>query len=200
MSKMSAIYLLLCAGMIFLYSDCKKNSSGNDPISQLPPFTTKGLNTFGCLVNGKALILEKPWGDIGPFYACTYQYLYADTSKPYGFVVWGKDKPRACDFTDVSIGLDSVNLKSGDTFMLTAWRDSTGTFLAGKKYGVCTIVTTCPGMTTYYTTNTVSGEVTIVFLDPVNQIASGTFWFDAIDVPGDTVHVREGRFDMHYTD
>ena len=112
--------------------------------------------------------------------------------------MWGEDKPTGCDLTSVSIGLDSVNLKSGDSFALTAWRDSTGTFLAGKKHGVCMIAPTCPGWTFYYTTNTVSGEVLIVYLDRVNYIASGTFWFDAINVPGDTVHVREGRFDMQY--
>ncbi len=198
MFKMSTIYPLLFTGMIFPYSGCKKNSSG-DPLSQLPPLTTKGLNTFGCLVNGKALVPEKPLDDIGRPYACSYTYSYPGTSQPFGFLVAGEDKPRACDITNVTIDLDGVDLKSGDSFALTDWSGATGTFLAGKKYAICMIGPTCPGWTTYYTTNTVSGEVTIVFMDSVNNIASGTFWFDAINVPGDTVHVTDGRFDMHYT-
>ncbi|MEP6465521.1 MAG: hypothetical protein ABJB05_04415 [Parafilimonas sp.] len=32
-------------------------------------------------------------------------------------------------------------------------------------------------------------------------IVSGTFWFNAIEqTDGDTVHVTNGRFDMHYID
>ena len=197
MFKISTISLLLFAGMIFSYSGCKKNSPG-DPLSQLPPLTTKGLNTFGCLVNGKVLVPEELLTDLGPPYACSYVYSYPGTSTPFGFLVGGTDKSSPCDWTSVTIDLDSVDLKSGDSLALTDWRDSTRAFL-GKKYGSCMIVTACPGWTDYYTTNTVSGEATIVFMDPVNQIASGTFWFDAINVPGDTVHVREGRFDMHYT-
>jgi hypothetical protein len=199
MFKKSTIYPFLVAGMIFSYSACKKNLSGQDPLSQLPPLTTKGLNTFGCLVNGKALIIEKPLGDYGLSHGCTYAFSYPGANKPFGFLVWGEDKPTGCDLTSVGIDLDSVDLKSGDSFALTAWSDATGAFIAGKKYGRCIISTTCPWWTTYYTTNTVSGEATIVFIDTVNQIASGTFWFDAINVPGDTIHVREGRFDMHYT-
>ena len=199
MCKASTIFLLVFAGMIFPYSGCKKNSSGKDSSSQLPPLTNRGLNTFGCLVNGSILIPAKPFGDEGPYYACTYQYLYADTAKPYGFAVWGKDKTDGCHFTNVAIGLDSVNIKSGDVYDLTAWRDSTGIFLAGKKHAQYAVESACLNYKTYYTTDTVKGQITIVLLDQVNQIASGTFWFDAIFAPGDTVHVREGRFDMHYT-
>jgi hypothetical protein len=30
-------------------------------------------------------------------------------------------------------------------------------------------------------------------------IASGTFWFTAVNDKGDTVKVTNGRFDVHYT-
>ena len=199
MFKKSTIYLLLFAGMIFPYSGCKKNSSG-DPLSQLPPLTTKGLNTFGCLVNGNVFTLKGLLGDIGPYYACTYQYVYADTAKPYNFAVWGEHKADGCHFASVAIGLDSVNIKTGDVYDLIAWRDSSGKFIAGKNHGGYSDEISCLDLKFYYTTDLVKGQITFVLLDPVNQIASGTFWFDAIFTPGDTVHITDGRFDMHYTD
>ena len=200
MKNILKIFLPFCLIFILAFSGCRKKNASGSQISQLPPLTTRGLNTFGCLVNGKALVPEEPIGDIGPYYACTYQYLYADTSKPYDFAVWGKDKPSACIFSDVAIGLDSVNIKTGDVYDLTAWADSTGHFVDGRKHASYIVTSSCLDMKTYYTTNAVRGQITIVLLDPVNQIASGTFWFDAIFAPGDTVHVTEGRFDMHYTD
>ena len=52
----------------------------------------------------------------------------------------------------------------------------------------------------YGTDSTTTGQVTITHFDQLNQIVSGTFWFDAVEATkGDTVHVTNGRFDMHYT-
>ena len=51
-----------------------------------------------------------------------------------------------------------------------------------------------------YTSTEHLGEVTITKLDTVNQIVSGTFWFDiAHPVTGEIVEIREGRFDMPYS-
>ena len=33
----------------------------------------------------------------------------------------------------------------------------------------------------------------------INYIVSGTFWFDVIDFQGNLHQIREGRFDMQYT-
>lgn len=33
--------------------------------------------------------------------------------------------------------------------------------------------------------------------DETNNIASGAFWFNAVNLTGDTVKVTDGRFDMH---
>ena len=43
------------------------------------------------------------------------------------------------------------------------------------------------------------GEVNITKLDLVNKIISGTFWFDVKDNLGVVHQIREGRFDMEYT-
>ena len=51
----------------------------------------------------------------------------------------------------------------------------------------------------YSTTPQVVGEMTITKLDFENNIVSGTFWFDAINDEGEIVEVREGRFDMQFS-
>ncbi|WP_366518820.1 DUF6252 family protein [uncultured Winogradskyella sp.] len=44
-----------------------------------------------------------------------------------------------------------------------------------------------------------SGQLTITHLDLNNQTVSGTFFFDVIDQNGDLRQIREGRFDMQFT-
>ncbi len=42
--------------------------------------------------------------------------------------------------------------------------------------------------------------MSITKLDFENHIVSGTFWFDAINEDGKLVEIREGRFDMNFTE
>lgn len=52
----------------------------------------------------------------------------------------------------------------------------------------------------FYTTDSIhSGELYITKLDPINQIVSGTFWYDVIDTNGITHKIRDGRFDVNFT-
>jgi hypothetical protein len=44
-----------------------------------------------------------------------------------------------------------------------------------------------------------TGELYITHLDMNNQVVSGTFWFDVIDHNGDLREIREGRFDIEFT-
>lgn len=51
----------------------------------------------------------------------------------------------------------------------------------------------------YNTTQVHKGELKITKFNPTNSIISGTFWFDAVNEEGEIVEIREGRFDMQYT-
>ncbi|MFC5981116.1 hypothetical protein [Flavobacterium salmonis] len=44
-----------------------------------------------------------------------------------------------------------------------------------------------------------TGELKITKLDFTNNIVSGTFWFDVKDDKGVLHQIREGRFDMQFT-
>ena len=50
-----------------------------------------------------------------------------------------------------------------------------------------------------YTSQIYTGKLTITKLDPVNQIVSGTFWYNIQDTYGVVHHITDGRFDMQFT-
>lgn len=51
----------------------------------------------------------------------------------------------------------------------------------------------------YFTNSQQTGELTITHLDLNSQTISGTFFFDVIDQDGNLREIREGRFDMRFT-
>lgn len=164
---------------------CRKNKPTN-PIDQLPPETQTGANTFGCLIDGKVF---KPKGDPfgGPIKKASYQFLNGG----FYFGISGIDKSNPEDVIDVGLRADSIVLGTG-TFSLTKY-GSKGFFGGGVGHNKISQM-----RIDYYTNDTQTGQLIIKHFDTVNQIVSGTFWFDAKNTNGEIVQVREGRFDMPY--
>ena len=50
-----------------------------------------------------------------------------------------------------------------------------------------------------YTSASNTGELKITKLDFTQNIVSGTFWYDVKDNQGVIHQIRDGRFDMHFT-
>ena len=57
---MKKILLLLCLLPLLSTTSCNTDDDNtpHNPIDQLPPLTTTGENTFGCLINGEAFIVS----------------------------------------------------------------------------------------------------------------------------------------------
>jgi hypothetical protein len=167
---------------ILIFFSCKKDVNQLD---LLPPETHTGAYTFGCLVNGNAFLPHGPSNTI----QCAYQYVYP---KGYFFQVSAADNSNSSHIRSVGVFTDSLPIVNGMVIDLTTY----GT--PGKAYGQYykDDVTT---FSTYQTTDVVKGQLVITYLDEIKQIVSGTFWFDGIDKNGDTVKVRDGRFDMLFT-
>lgn len=185
-------YLILLL-ILFTFCSCKKQKPSN-PVEQLPAATQTGANTFGCLINGQAVVIHKPFGDLSPSFGCQYQLIYPNVSG-YTFNLNGTDKIDGCHFRTVGIFLDSIQLAQ-NTYIL-----NTGVVKYGRR-GLVDIANGCPPspLLTYWTDSTITGQLTITHFDQQKQIVSGTFYFDAIESPShDTVHVTDGRFDMMYT-
>ena len=179
-------FLLFAA---FSFSQCKKKST--NPIDELPPETQTGANTFGCLVDGKALT---PGGNSisGPIKGAIYQYIISGTPSGYTFAVSGTDKRNTENITNVGFGFDSVKMSVG-TFPLRERKNGQG------GGGVRFYTKNNPYGDIYDTNELTTGEITLKRFDSLNQIVSGTFWFDALNYAGQKVEIREGRFDMPYT-
>ena len=170
------ILFFLCS--LLIGSSCRKPKPV-DPVKLLPPETQTGANTFGCLIDGKVF---KPKGDPfgGPVIKAQYQFV----NGKQGFGVSGRNSN-----TNQVIGIIGNNIRlSIATFELTTF-NSEGKFSGGY---------TLESFDSYYTNDINKGQLVIKKFDSVNQIVSGTFWFDAKNANGKIVQVREGRFDLQY--
>jgi len=186
-------FTILSLLYLFTLYGCKKQKPSN-PIDQLPPATDTGANTFGCLVNGQAVVIHHLFGDLSPAFGCQYQLIYPTVSG-YTLNVWGEDQQDGCHSKTVGVFLDSVQLGQ-NTYTLNTGIDKQGN--RGHAY----IANGCSPLIfqTFWTDSTRIGQLTITHFDQQKQIVSGTFYFDAVEATsGDTVHVTDGRFDMNYT-
>jgi len=181
--------LLILLSFTLLSSSCKKHVI--QPVNQLsllPPATQTGANTFGCLVNGQAFVPKNRSILQGPILQCNYIY----TTGGYHLTVAGGNKNSDGSITDIVVGTDSLAVAQGETLTFK-------TFVTGNAQASYTLFYYTGGENDYETNNTVYGQLTITKLDPVKQIVSGTFYFNAVNSAGDTVKITDGRFDMPYT-
>jgi hypothetical protein len=187
-------HIFYFAFLLFIIS-CKKDRPKSE-LEKLPPETHVGAKTFGCLVNGQAF---KPGGAqlSGGSYQCNFQYLGTGTNGGYYFGVAGRyqNHYNGLGGSGVSIFVDSFKIYEGARFSLKA-RNTRGQ----ANGGYSSYTNAYNSYQTFDTDgNLHTGELWIKYLDTINQIVSGTFWFDAVSDSGKVVNVREGRFDMRYT-
>ena len=181
----SSLILLLI--ILFSVTGCKKNN----PVDQLPPATQTGANTFGCLINGEIFLPKGP--SLSPILQCAYQYLNTSYSKGYFFQLSAKEKgSKECELYSISLGTDSLQIFQSNTYPLVNYE-------TGKTSAQYSYFYNCGQFINYNTSNNVVGLLTIKRLDEINQIVSGTFWFNAVSTNGDTTKVTDGRFDMQFT-
>lgn len=180
--------ILLYALLLLMASGCKKHKA-KPALELLPPATQSGANTFGCLVNGQAFTPKGP--SLSPILSCYYQRLYTSSSKGYFFSLSASDKSKNDMVFNVNINTDSLQVEEGQTVLLSQGLkgEASGAYYVGQIYT----------SKEYRTNSQLIGQLLITKLDSLQQIVSGTFWFDAVNPSGEKVEVREGRFDVRYT-
>ena len=178
MRQLLAILLLCCVGTAL---SCRKRGNDGPPGPTLPPITDTGANTFGCLVDGELFLPVKRKGSWSPPLTCTYQDVSGRLIFTLGALNGQTDKL-------IVFNIEELSLK--DT-ILGYVSPSDGNGLSARYYD---------SMDNEYSTfKETFGEFSLTRFDQVYGIASGTFWFDAVDTTThDTIHVREGRFDVKY--
>ena len=173
--------LLLLLLTTFTLSCCNKDD--DKPIAEidkLPPATQTGANTFGCLLDGKAFLP----GNFPNATNCFYQFVDGE----YYFALNTSKINQDNLLANIGLITNAKQIEQNEAYIL---EENIPTNVYGQ-YGLEGIFTTTDGAT--YT-----GELTITELYEITHIVSGTFWFDVLDTFGVVHQIREGRFDMQYT-
>ncbi len=181
-------FLLFLLALPLLATTCQKDPKKGQPIyvtevEKLPAITHQGLNTFGCLVNGKAWL---PDNDGTAYPALSPDYWHGQLS--IRAVRFGKNSEGKRSILE-GIGVDvssSGNLYSHQKYTETKYaRISLSDYKTGCDY--------------YDSTNVLNIEVDVVHLDTIKRIIAGTFETTYyIDSICDTVKITKGRFDVKY--
>lgn len=158
------------------------NNDNDKPVAEidkLPPATQTGANTVGCLLDGKAFLPGNQTNSTN----CFYQLVGGE----YYFVMaFGKTDSNSIT-VDLGVGTQKLQIQQDGIYNLFELFDNNA--YGGYSFGTFNT----------YTTHTHTGELTITKLNEINHIVSGTFWYDIVDFQGNLHQIREGRFDMQYT-
>ncbi|MFA7378910.1 MAG: hypothetical protein WC150_00495 [Bacteroidia bacterium] len=173
--------LLLFAAFCCMGVQCKEEEPDKiDELAKLPPATSKGRNTFGCLINGKAF----PQSSEGYQQKQVYYYngeLFIDYSTQF----------NAFDVNQ-AITIRTKQIHSEGTFLIEADSDDDEHF---------TVITYDELYSSFFFPNFEDRKATITIsrLDSINHIISGKFSFKAKAMQGNKeVSVENGRFDFQY--
>ena len=182
MKTLQLSLLLFGSALLLLSSQCKKSDS-SPPLTELqklPAITQGGLNTFGCLINGKAFV---PGG--GGILANTLSVYYDPTFQGGKFAITAK---YYFDNTNQTVNLGADTINSVGTYNLQ---------LHGR-YGIFYVDgrTSCDFSTLY--DPPISGTLTITRFDTITRIISGTFSFKVATSRCGTIDGTDGRFDVKY--
>jgi hypothetical protein len=171
--------ILIVLLVIMLYACDKNEDTPQDALSQLPPATQNGANTFGALINGEVFI---PSGGINPL-DCVYQLINGERY----FTIDAARRNDNFNLISLSISTNARELIENQTYLLN-------TNEPGNAYGQYFF-----SAQSSFTNDINTGNLTITKLDLNNQIVSGTFFFDVVDQNGILLEVRDGRFDVRFT-
>jgi hypothetical protein len=190
-------YIILLLMLPLMAMKCEKDKDPlavecNDDLTcelaKLPPLTTEGKGTFGCLVNGKAWLPHgfQTWGGGAP----DYRSLFYVEDKHYFL---------SANYTENQEFVSSVGVRIDDF-------NSVGNYplyeySIDRSYGFYRDYEAIENSIVYYTdslSDPLTNKVTVTLFDPENQIISGTFEFTGTAENGDTVHISHGRFDVPF--
>lgn len=178
--KVQMKHLLLIFTALLLLNCCNNDDDNTptDPISLLPPATQTGENTFGALLDGEPFI---PGGGTNPL-DCVYQLINGERF----FNLQGNKRDEDFNLIRLSLSTNARELEEGQNYQLTTNEE-------GNVFGAFFL------NTTQTFTDGLESVGSITKLDLNTQIISGNFQFNIIDSEGTLRTIRNGRFDMQFT-
>ena len=177
--KLYTLFIIFSA--VASLGGCNNDDDNNaqNPIDQLPPATQTGANTFGALLDGEPFI---PSGGTNPLDS-QYQLINGERY----FQLQGNNRDENFNVIAISLSTIAKDIAQGETYNLI--EEATGNASGAYSFNG----------DLFFTSEQNSGRLIITYLNLNEQIVSGTFWFDVIDHNGDIRQIREGRFDMQFT-
>ena len=159
--------------------------------TSLPPITQNGANTFGCLIDGDLMVAID-----GCTQVSCIPNPYFDSSIGFG-IAGTMDTARYKVRYFLDMQFDNIKVAGVYSMDTIAKKRTNGVRINGtrvqKEFGAKF------STSSYDSTSYCRGVLHITkWVRGVNGFCSGTFWYDLYDPANhpDTVHVREGRFDI----
>ncbi len=164
---MKSLFILLLA---ITLNACSSNDDDNpqDPVSQLPPATMTGENTFGFLLNGKPINVTNSDDQFAIFQG--------------GFVQFGAK--------GVTLVVDNP-IEKNIAYSLVLNNQN-------KAKSRLTQELASNSLCIYEFADTYSGTVTFTNIDTVNYIISGEFNYSTVNNLCENIKITNGRFDLQY--
>jgi hypothetical protein len=172
--------LLFFAAFCCMGVQCKEDDdSYAKELAKLPPYTKKGYNTFGCLINGKAF----PQSSEGYHQKQVYYY-NGELHINYSTMFNSFDANEA-----ITVRTNKIHKEGAFTIEPILGEDQFTVITGGDDGFYSTILFQSPIER--------RAAITITRLDSINHIISGTFSFKARSIQSDKeVSVEHGRFDI----
>ncbi len=152
---------------------CKKSIQED----QLPPITTVGANTFGCLINGNVWLPGRPAMSI--ILHSENKLVVAEDFENYSMNGIRIDANYFKSHASTGLGMDLDNIKDTGTYHIynIGFDDTIGYGPPKDSFAV----------------------VKILRCDTIQKIISGTFSFIGTNTQfNKTLNITDGRFDLHY--
>jgi hypothetical protein len=176
-------YLILTVFFTACSNDDNKKTT--NPIDQLPPMTTTGKNTIGCLVNGV------PFTDSGlmnNFYQLVEGEYYLAINWENGF---------GDNFVAGQISIRKTQIIEGESYLLNNNDSSSMIDYIGGAANY--VYSDNSNFGEFYTNSIYSGVVTFTKFNTQSSIMSGTFEFQARElITGEIINITDGRFDLTF--
>jgi hypothetical protein len=174
--------LLLSFSVLLVLVSCKKE------ITELPPPTQTGANTFGAKVNG-SLFVPQGFGSIPDD-----DILQVRRLPSKDVIINARNFASSPNEKEFELRIKGVTAPGVYPLNTTV---NPGSTLASYGYYVKRNVTP---QNEWITSANYTGSVTITHLDTVNRIVSGTFEFNALNLYNapEPLSVTEGRFDVKW--
>ena len=189
----SFLILSFLAFLLLTTTQCKKDTV--DQLSLLPPATTTGANTFGCLVNGAAMLPKESKPSLSnPYYTPATQVIFDSEVR---IQLAGNNTGLPAEYMCFYI----YNIyNSGDT--IYTWGNATYGAQYYPYYSQLWGIFLNPKTLKYdwYGTYDNSGYLNVTRFDVTAHILAGTFNGKLVtrDNQTDTISVTNGRFDLKW--